>query len=101
MCSSRLIMPAPARNGSCLHACDALVIFVKKIPKILAFFFEISLSFSFHRRRDEASFLAVQLATVASSLFYAIWSLFTGFLITKTYIEGWWIWFYYLCPGAP
>ena len=41
-----------------------------------------------------------QLATVASSLFYAVWSLYTGFLITKPNIPGWWIWFYYLCPGA-
>ncbi len=42
----------------------------------------------------------LQLATVASSLFYAVWSLYTGFLITKPNIPGWWIWFYYLCPGA-
>ena len=49
---------------------------------------------------DEPCVVSLQLATVASSLFYAVWSLYTGFLITKPNIPGWWIWFYYLCPGA-
>ena len=49
---------------------------------------------------DYRNFPSSQLATVASSLFYAVWSLYTGFLITKPNIPGWWIWFYYLCPGA-
>ena len=33
-------------------------------------------------------------------MFYAIWSMFAGFLIMKPSIPGWWIWYYYLCPGV-
>ena len=44
--------------------------------------------------------LDVQMSSVASTMFYAIWSMFAGFLIMKPAIPGWWIWYYYLCPGA-
>ena len=40
------------------------------------------------------------MSSVASTMFYAIWSMFAGFLIMKPKIPGWWIWYYYLCPGA-
>jgi hypothetical protein len=39
-------------------------------------------------------------AAIASAAFYGIWNLFSGFLITKPRIAGWWIWYYYLCPVA-
>ncbi|KAJ8452690.1 hypothetical protein Cgig2_005026 [Carnegiea gigantea] len=38
------------------------------------------------------------LAAVVSSAFYSLWNLLSGFLIPKSFIPGWWIWFYYICP---
>ncbi|XP_078168201.1 ABC transporter G family member 36-like isoform X2 [Carex rostrata] len=39
-------------------------------------------------------------AAIVSSAFYGIWNLFSGFLITKPRIAGWWIWYYWICPVA-
>ncbi|AES98592.2 ABC transporter G family member 31 isoform X1 [Medicago truncatula] len=39
-----------------------------------------------------------QFAAVISSAFYSLWNLLSGFLIPKSHIPGWWIWFYYICP---
>ncbi|KAK4857153.1 hypothetical protein QYF36_025115 [Acer negundo] len=38
------------------------------------------------------------LAAVISSAFYSLWNLFSGFLVPKPSIPGWWIWFYYINP---
>ncbi|KMT19204.1 hypothetical protein BVRB_1g015960 [Beta vulgaris subsp. vulgaris] len=40
------------------------------------------------------------MSAVISSAFYSLWNLFSGFLIPQSYIPGWWIWFYYICPVA-
>ncbi|KAK4275171.1 hypothetical protein QN277_018300 [Acacia crassicarpa] len=40
------------------------------------------------------------LSAVISSAFYSLWNLLSGFLIPKSSIPGWWIWFYYICPVA-
>ncbi|KAL0330265.1 UNVERIFIED_CONTAM: Pleiotropic drug resistance protein 1 [Sesamum radiatum] len=40
------------------------------------------------------------IAAIISSAFYAIWNLFSGFIIPKTRIPKWWRWYYYLCPIA-
>ena len=47
-----------------------------------------------------SNWLSSQMSSVASTMFYAIWSMFAGFLIMKPAIPGWWIWYYYLCPGG-
>nr|CAB3456843.1 unnamed protein product [Digitaria exilis] len=43
-------------------------------------------------------------SSVASTAFYAIWNLFSGFLIPRTVsklkIPVWWRWFYWICPIA-
>ncbi|KAF8643503.1 hypothetical protein HU200_066853 [Digitaria exilis] len=39
-------------------------------------------------------------SSVASTAFYAIWNLFSGFLIPRTKIPVWWRWFYWICPIA-
>ncbi|KAJ1688214.1 hypothetical protein LUZ63_019604 [Rhynchospora breviuscula] len=39
-------------------------------------------------------------ASIVASFFYGLWNLFSGFLITKAQIPGWWIWYYWLCPIA-
>jgi ABC-type multidrug transport system ATPase subunit len=38
------------------------------------------------------------LATICASFFYAIFNLFSGFLIPKPLIPPWWIWYYWICP---
>ncbi|CAL5088799.1 unnamed protein product [Urochloa decumbens] len=40
------------------------------------------------------------ISSVASTAFYAIWNLFSGFLIPRTRIPVWWRWFYWICPIA-
>ncbi|EIE26053.1 ATP-binding cassette transporter [Coccomyxa subellipsoidea C-169] len=40
----------------------------------------------------------LQISSVASTLFYAIWNLFSGFLITLPQMPGWWSWYLWLCP---
>ncbi|XP_062089776.1 pleiotropic drug resistance protein 1-like [Humulus lupulus] len=42
----------------------------------------------------------VHIASVVSSAFYGIWNLFSGFMIPKTRIPIWWIWYYWLSPVA-
>ncbi|XP_027337469.1 ABC transporter G family member 31-like [Abrus precatorius] len=37
-------------------------------------------------------------AAVISSAFYSLWNLVSGFLIPKSHIPPWWIWFHYICP---
>ncbi|KAF1894840.1 hypothetical protein Lal_00028284 [Lupinus albus] len=37
-------------------------------------------------------------AAILSSAFYSLWNLVAGFMIPKSHIPGWWIWFHYLCP---
>eukprot|EP00897_Mesotaenium_endlicherianum_P002106 jgi/Mesen1/1923/ME000145S01008 len=41
-----------------------------------------------------------QLAAVISSFFYSLWNLFSGFLIPRPSIPGWWVWFYWINPIA-
>lgn len=40
------------------------------------------------------------LAAVISSAFYSIWNLFSGFLIPRPQIPGWWVWYYWMSPVA-
>uniref|UniRef100_A0A0E0EQU6 ABC transporter domain-containing protein n=1 Tax=Oryza meridionalis TaxID=40149 RepID=A0A0E0EQU6_9ORYZ len=39
-------------------------------------------------------------ASVVSTAFYAIWNLFSGFIIPRTRIPIWWRWYYWVCPVA-
>ncbi|XP_004498643.1 pleiotropic drug resistance protein 1-like [Cicer arietinum] len=39
-------------------------------------------------------------AAILSSAFYAIWSLFSGFVIPLSRIPIWWKWYYWVCPVA-
>ncbi|GFP96043.1 pleiotropic drug resistance protein 1 [Phtheirospermum japonicum] len=40
------------------------------------------------------------IAAIVSSAFYAIWNLFSGFVIPKTRTPVWWRWYYNICPIA-
>ncbi|XP_028802333.1 ABC transporter G family member 39 [Neltuma alba] len=39
-------------------------------------------------------------AMIFSSAFYAIWNLFSGFIIPLSRIPVWWKWYYWICPVA-
>ncbi|KAL5729458.1 transcription factor [Ranunculus cassubicifolius] len=39
-----------------------------------------------------------QIAAIISSAFYSIWNLFSGFLIPRTRMPGWWVWYYWSSP---
>ncbi|ESW33241.1 hypothetical protein PHAVU_001G054400 [Phaseolus vulgaris] len=39
-------------------------------------------------------------AAILSSAFFAIWSLFSGFIIPLSRIPIWWKWYYWICPVA-
>ncbi|PQP92778.1 pleiotropic drug resistance protein 1 [Prunus yedoensis var. nudiflora] len=40
------------------------------------------------------------IAAITSSTFYAIWNLFSGFVVPPTRIPIWWKWYYWVCPVA-
>ncbi|KAG5248716.1 pleiotropic drug resistance protein [Salix suchowensis] len=40
------------------------------------------------------------MSTIISSAFYAVWNLFSGFMVPLTRIPVWWRWFYWACPMA-
>uniref|UniRef100_A0ACD6A143 Uncharacterized protein n=1 Tax=Avena sativa TaxID=4498 RepID=A0ACD6A143_AVESA len=39
-------------------------------------------------------------AAIGCSAFYALWNLFSGFLIPVSRIPVWWSWYYWICPVA-
>ncbi|EFJ21485.1 hypothetical protein SELMODRAFT_443490 [Selaginella moellendorffii] len=41
-----------------------------------------------------------QIAAIVSSAFYAIWNLFSGFIIPRPAIPVWWRWYYWASPPA-
>ncbi|XP_042504440.1 pleiotropic drug resistance protein 1-like [Macadamia integrifolia] len=40
------------------------------------------------------------IASIVSSAFYALWNLFSGFIIPRPRIPVWWRWYYWACPVA-
>uniref|UniRef100_A0A2N9H7W4 ABC transporter domain-containing protein n=1 Tax=Fagus sylvatica TaxID=28930 RepID=A0A2N9H7W4_FAGSY len=38
------------------------------------------------------------ISAIVSSAFYAIWNLFSGFIIPRTRMPIWWRWYYWVCP---
>ncbi|XP_031474141.1 pleiotropic drug resistance protein 1-like [Nymphaea colorata] len=40
------------------------------------------------------------IAAIISSAFYAIWNLFSGFVIARPSMPVWWRWYYWACPVA-
>ncbi|KAH7846186.1 hypothetical protein Vadar_010894 [Vaccinium darrowii] len=38
------------------------------------------------------------IVAIVASTFYAIWNLFSGFIIPTTRIPVWWRWYVYVCP---
>ncbi|RVW77079.1 Pleiotropic drug resistance protein 1 [Vitis vinifera] len=40
------------------------------------------------------------IAAIIAAAFYALWNLFSGFIIPRTRIPVWWRWYYWACPVA-
>ncbi|KAJ3687421.1 hypothetical protein LUZ61_016585 [Rhynchospora tenuis] len=41
-----------------------------------------------------------QVASILASVYYTLSNLFSGFIVPRLQIPGWWIWLYYICPLA-
>ncbi|XP_065849073.1 pleiotropic drug resistance protein 1-like isoform X2 [Euphorbia lathyris] len=64
------------------------------------FMFFSFLYFSFYGMMTTAITPNPNIAAVVASAFYAIWSLFSGFIIPRPRIPIWWAWYYWCCPVA-
>ncbi|XVF74663.1 hypothetical protein PTKIN_Ptkin13bG0129500 [Pterospermum kingtungense] len=66
----------------------------------LFFIYFTLLYFTFFGMMSVAITPNFHIAGVIATAFYAIWNLFTGFLVPRTQIPVWWRWNYWLCPVA-
>ncbi|KZV20014.1 pleiotropic drug resistance protein 1-like [Dorcoceras hygrometricum] len=64
----------------------------------LFFMYFTLLYFTFYGMMTVAVTPNHNIAAIVSSAFYALWNLFSGFIIPKTRIPVWWRWYYYICP---
>ncbi|KAG6547995.1 hypothetical protein Mapa_010429 [Marchantia paleacea] len=64
------------------------------------FMFTTFLYFTFYGMMAVALTPNHQIASIVAAFFYNIFNLFSGFLIPKTRIPVWWIWYYWACPVA-
>ncbi|XP_065849684.1 pleiotropic drug resistance protein 1-like [Euphorbia lathyris] len=64
------------------------------------FMFFSFLYFSFYGMMITAITPNHNIAAVVASAFYAIWNLFSGFIISPLRIPIWWKWYYWCCPVA-
>ncbi|XP_021762575.1 ABC transporter G family member 31-like [Chenopodium quinoa] len=73
---------------------------IRKFLLYLVFTFLTFTYFTFYGMMAVGLTPTQHMAAIISSAFYSLWNLFSGFLIPKSYIPSWWIWFYYICPVA-
>ncbi|KAL2318113.1 hypothetical protein Fmac_031989 [Flemingia macrophylla] len=66
----------------------------------LFFMYFTFLYYAFYGMMTMAITPNVHVASILSSAFYAIWSLFSGFIIPLSRIPIWWKWYYWICPVA-
>ncbi|XP_057422907.1 pleiotropic drug resistance protein 1-like isoform X2 [Lotus japonicus] len=66
----------------------------------LFFMYFTFLYFTFYGMMTMAISPNPHIAGILSSAFYAIWSLFSGFIIPLSRIPIWWKWYYWICPVA-
>eukprot|EP00249_Psilotum_nudum_P016596 c25899_g1_i3 orf=377-2713(+) len=41
-----------------------------------------------------------QVAAIVASAFYAVFNLFSGFIMPRPKLPHWWVWYYWICPTA-
>ncbi|XP_071709179.1 pleiotropic drug resistance protein 1-like isoform X10 [Rutidosis leptorrhynchoides] len=73
---------------------------VVKFLWYLFFMYFTFLYFTFYGMMTVAVTPNHNFAAIISSAFYAIWNLFSGFIVPRTRIPIWWRWYYYICPTA-
>ncbi|KAL4625244.1 hypothetical protein ACB092_05G011200 [Castanea dentata] len=73
---------------------------VAKFFWYLFFMYFTLLYFTFYGMMTVAVTPNHHIASIISSAFYAIWNLFSGFIIPRTRIPIWWRWYYWACPVA-
>ncbi|KAH1153472.1 hypothetical protein AAZX31_18G062400 [Glycine max] len=71
---------------------------VGKFFLYLVFMFLTFMYFTFYGMMAVGITPTQHFAAVISSAFYSLWNLVSGFLIPKSHIPVWWMWFHYLCP---
>ncbi|GMI89171.1 pleiotropic drug resistance 12, ATP-binding cassette G40, PLEIOTROPIC DRUG RESISTANCE 12 [Hibiscus trionum] len=64
----------------------------------LFFLYFTFLYFTFYGMMTVAVTPNHNIAAIVSSAFFAIWNLFSGFIIPRTRIPIWWRWYYWACP---
>ncbi|KAA8525358.1 hypothetical protein F0562_007224 [Nyssa sinensis] len=71
---------------------------VTKFFWYLFFMYFTLLYFTFYGMMAVAVTPNHNIAAIVSSAFFAIWNLFSGFVIPQTRTPVWWRWYYYVCP---
>ncbi|KAF2321480.1 hypothetical protein GH714_000045 [Hevea brasiliensis] len=64
----------------------------------LFFLYFTLLYFTFYGMMTVAVTPNHHIASIVSSAFYAIWNLFSGFIVPRTKMPVWWRWYYWACP---
>lgn len=81
----------------------SLVGFEWKLAKFLSYIFIMFftfLYFTFYGMMAVAMTPNSDIAAISSSAFYAIWNVFSGYLIPRPRIPVWWRWYCWACPVA-
>ncbi|XP_012076642.1 pleiotropic drug resistance protein 1 [Jatropha curcas] len=73
---------------------------VSKFLWYIFFMYFTFLYFSFYGMMTTAITPNHNIASVVASAFYALWNLFSGFIIPPPRIPVWWRWYYWSCPVA-
>ncbi|XP_010061952.2 pleiotropic drug resistance protein 1 [Eucalyptus grandis] len=73
---------------------------VAKIFWYIFFMYFTLLYFTFYGMMVVALTPNHHVSAIVSAAFYGIWNLFAGFVIPRSRIPGWWIWYYWACPVA-
>ncbi|KAJ7966133.1 Pleiotropic drug resistance ABC transporter [Quillaja saponaria] len=73
---------------------------VSKLLWYLFFMYFTLLYFTFYGMMTMAISPNHHVAAILSSAFYALWNLFSGFVIPLSRIPIWWKWYYWICPVA-
>ncbi|KAF3961964.1 hypothetical protein CMV_013471 [Castanea mollissima] len=71
---------------------------VSKFFWYIFFMYFTFLYFTFYGMMTVAVTPNHNIAAIISSAFYAIWNVFSGFVIPRTRIPIWWRWYYWACP---
>nr|XP_023911718.1 ABC transporter G family member 53-like [Quercus suber] len=71
---------------------------VSKFFWYIFFMYFTFLYFTFYGMMTVAVTPNHNIAAIISSAFYAIWNLFSGFIVPRTRMPIWWRWYYWACP---